>query len=315
MCDVGWLMGRGTRLIGCLVLPVCLGVLAPGAAAAQGCGVAVVSRTAPDMPVVDWAENVGFDHAGNLWVTRALTNRVERYDADGVLTGVITVQSPGAIRPGPDGLMYVTEGNAVTGLLPGASAGAVLRFDPTAAQPVTTVVIDGLAMPNGMAIADDGALYVADSGRGLLRIRPDGTLDEQWTANAPKNLDLAKQVNGFSINGLAILGDSLYTTVTVSPTARVLRVPLDDPGTPQVVADLLPSALTAYPDDLVATADGALLVATTLGSVVRVDPTTGQTCAVGVGEPVTAFAVDPTAPNRVLASTISGAILVLDVAP
>lgn len=289
-----------------------IGLTFEDVANAQDCDHMPVTRTAPGIPVIDWAENLGFDAAGDLWVTRNLTNRVERYDAAGHVTGVVEVVSPGAVRSGPDGLMYVTAGNSPTGLLPGSAAGAVVRFDPTDERPTPTVVVDGLSMPNGMAIAADGAIYIADSGRGLLRVRPDGSVDEQWSAAAPRNFDTDAQVNGFSLNGLALSGGDLYVTITASPSGRVLRVPLEDPAHAEVVTDLVPAARTAFPDDLVVTPSGALLVGTTLGALVRIDPETRATCTIYSGEPVTALAVDPQVPHRVIASTLTGAILVLD---
>ena len=299
---------------GVLVGALGVGVTAPGVAAAQGCAPVAVTRLAPAVPILDWAENLGIDADGRLWVSRNLTGRVERYDRAGEVTAVVEVPSPGAVRLGPDGWMYVTTGNSPTGLLPGAASGAVLRFDPTAQQPTPTVVIDGLGMPNGMAIAGDGTIFVADSSRGLLRIHPDGSLDEPWTAAAPHNLSPQPQVNGVSLNGLALSGDGrdLYVTITGSPTGRILRVPVADPAHPEVLTDLLSSAGTAIPDDLVVAADGALLVGTTTGRIVRVDPATGAGCTVYTGEPVTALAIDPSTPHRAHATTLSGALLVLD---
>lgn len=305
------------RMIGVLASGVLVGlgvgVTVPGVAAAEDCAPAAVTRLAPAVPVLDWAENLGIDAENRLWVTRATTGRVERYGA-GEVTAVVEVPSPGAVRLGPDGWMYVTTGNSPIGLLPGAASGAVLRFDPTAQQPTPMVVIDGLGMPNGMAIADDGTIYVADSSRGLLRIHPDGSLDEAWSTAAPYNLSPQPQVNGVSLNGLALSADGrdLYVTITGSPTGRILRVPVADPAHPEVLTDLLSSAGTAIPDDLAVTADGALLVGTTTGRIVRVDPATGAGCTVYTGEPVTALAIDPSTPHRVLATTLSGALLVLE---
>ena len=61
-------------------------------------------------------------------------------------------------------------------------------------------------MPNGLTFDEKGFGYVADSGvgRGLTRIRPDGSIDRAWTAQAPATLRRVDLVNGIGINGAAV---------------------------------------------------------------------------------------------------------------
>ncbi|MGX1807435.1 SMP-30/gluconolactonase/LRE family protein [Nocardia sp. NPDC055321] len=262
------------------------------------------------VPVLDWAENLGYDAAGNLWVARILRGEVQRYDAAGRLTATVAVPAPGAVRLGPDGWMYVASGVLPWNLLTPTLNGTVVRFDPGAESPVAQPYATGLGMPNGLDFDADGNLYVADSRLGVLRLLPGGGFDAAWNALAPKNFDLAKNVNGMTLNGAAIRGSDLYVTVTSSPTARVLRIPLHAPDRPEVAADLL-FAGTALPDDLLAV-DDSLYVATTVGQVVRLDPRTGTTCTVVSGQPATALASDPSDPHQLVLATESGDLVRLD---
>lgn len=284
------------------------GILTGTAHAEATCGPATVTTAMPlRTPLLDWSENLGYDAQGDLWVSRILRDKVERFDPRGNVLGSVAVHSPGAVRLGPDGLMYVVSGDSPLNLLPGPATGTVLRFDPAADNPVAQVFATGLGMPNGLGLDAAGNVYVADSRLGLRRFHPDGALDADWTARAPQNLDLAGGVDGMEFNGLAVVGDSIYTTLSSSVTGRVLRVPIDAPHSFEVTADMS-SAGTLMPDDLVA-AGGALYVTTTLGRVVRVDPVSHGVCTVYSGEPVTAVAVDPAAPSDLLAGTESGDVL------
>lgn len=288
-------------------------LVTPAAAApASGCTPATATTALrAATPVLDWSENVGFDRRGNLWVTRELRNEVQRYDSAGRLTATVPVTSPGAVRLGPDGMMYVASGDTPTNLLPGSRNGTVVRFDPNSAAPRPQTFVTGLGMPNGMAFDGAGNLYVADSASGVVRVRPDGTVDAAWTAQSPKNFDFGAGVNGYSMNGIVVQGNVLYVTVSESVTGRVLRIPIDEPSRATVVADLTlgPLHVPALPDDLAAGPDGALYVATTTGHLVRLDPRTGSHCTVLTGQPMTSVAFVPGAPDQMMVGTESGDVL------
>jgi sugar lactone lactonase YvrE len=267
----------------------------------------VTAQSRATTPGLDWAENLTFDPHGDLWVSRLLRNEVERYDAAGRVTGVVPVRSPGAIRVGPDGLMYVVSGDSPLALPPGS--GTVVRFDP--ASPSPRVFATGFVMPNGLAFDGHGRVYVADSGFGLIRLRRDGSVDQEWTSRAPKNFDAAAHVDGTSIDGIAVDRNAVYVTVLASSTGRVLRVPLDDPSNSTVAAQLTLGPLPAGPDDLAVSPDGALYVATATGRLVRVDPRTRVTCAVAWGEPMTSVALSPAPGHPLVVGTESGDLLVI----
>lgn len=244
------------------------------------------------VPVVDWSENLAVDAAGNLWVSRLWRQEVQRYDRSGTLTARVPVEAPGALRVGPDGLLYVLFGNAPMS----GDQGGVLRLDPAAEVLSPEVFATGLTMPNGAAFGPDGLLYVAATGTGVLRLLPDGSADPAWSAG------------GSGANGLAVEGGTAYLTANGDVSGRVARFPLADPAARTVLADVSAAGLPDFADDVVVH-DGQLYVATLTGQLVRVDPVTGATCAVLGTEPLTALTSDPARPGTLLASTESGAIL------
>lgn len=291
---------RGVFLLSAAALAL-TGVLTPIAGAAPpiaACDPAgAVTAVAARVPVLDWAENLGYDAQGNLWVSRLYRNEVQRYDAAGTLTATVPVEFPGAVRLGPDGLLYVVYGDAPVSVV---RPGGVVRFDPAAAVPRPEVFVSGLTMPNGAAFDPSGNLYVA-SISGVVKVRPDASVDTAWGAPSA----------GLAANGAVVHDGVLYLTANGGPLGRVVRVPLDAPAYRSTVADLSAqlAGLPDFADDLLADPSGILYVTTLTGQLVRVDPATGATCAVLNGQPLTAVAAVPGRPGELIASTESGALL------
>ncbi|AYF74554.1 hypothetical protein D7D52_12525 [Nocardia yunnanensis] len=274
-------------------------------AATVACSPATLAIGSPTRtPLLDWSENLGFDASGGLWVARVFGNAVERYDRDGNLTAKVAVTSPGAIRLGPDGLMYVTFGNSPLG----AGQGGVLQFDPAAAEPNPEVFVSGLGQANGAAFDGDGNLYVADTSADTVeRIRRDGTVDTAWTERAGHAL----AAQGLGADGIVAVGDTLYVTLLESPSARVLAVPIADPARTSVAVELAAAPLTPplLPDDLTVGADGLLYIATGSGQLVRADPLTHTSCTMASSEPLTSVAVDPHDDHSLIVGTENGDVL------
>ncbi|MGW1072099.1 SMP-30/gluconolactonase/LRE family protein [Streptomyces sp. NPDC002537] len=225
------------------------------------------------VPLLDWRENLEFDGRGTLWVSHLTKNRVEGYAPDGTLKASFPVNGPGGIRRGPDGMMYVNFG--VNPLTSWASGGGIMRFDPTAAAPKAEKAVDGLSGINGLAIDTDGNFYVSrELATGILKIRPDGTKDEEWTRAA----------NVFGTNGLEIVGDQLYASVLTSTASPVVRVPLNNPAGHTTVTELSPNPLKSKALDDLTYFEGHLVVASFRdGELIQVDPATGRSCVLVSG--------------------------------
>lgn len=307
---------RESSRVGAVVVAmasVVLGLQPTTAAAAPGCAHVTVTEAVPSSTPTGWSENVGYDADGNLWVSRILENVVERRDQRGRVTARVRVESPGAVRLGPDGLLYIASGDSPVNMLPGSPlVGKVLRIDPRLPSAPASVFARGLGMPNGVAVDRTGDVYVSDGRLGVVRIRPDGSIDRAWSAAAPKNLTLSATINGTGINGAVIVGRDLFVTLTMSATGRVLRVPLADPAAASVAADLT-TPLPGVLDDLTAVGPGQLAVSSTTGQVHLVDLGTDRICTTNVGQPVTALAVIPGSTGRLVAGTESGALLTLSI--
>ncbi|WP_330228750.1 hypothetical protein OHA40_21880 [Nocardia sp. NBC_00508] len=277
------------------------GAFAPVASAAPSvasCGPAVAATAVPaGLPLLDWAENLGYDAQGNLWVSRLNRNEVQRYDAAGRLTAAVPVEFPGAVRPGPDGLLYVVYGDAPISVV---RPGGVIRFDPSAAAPKPEVFVSGFTMPNGAAFDPSGNLYVAGLS-GVVKVGPNGVVDAAW----------GKPVAGLAANGAAVHDDMLYVTANGGPLGRIVRIPLAAPADRSTVADLSSplAGLPDFADDLLVDPAGVLYVTTLTGQLVRVDPADGAACAVLDSQPMTAVAAVPGRSDELLASTENGAIL------
>ncbi|MFX0574011.1 SMP-30/gluconolactonase/LRE family protein [Nocardia nepalensis] len=288
--------------VGAAIVCAVVGVI-PVSAAAETVSCGTATATIVAAAVVrdeDWAEGLAYDARGDLWVSRVRRNEVVRYDPSGRVTATVAVSYPGAVKLGPDQRIYVTYGNFPTNLIPGSTGGGVVRIDPSAETPQAENFASGLGMANGAAFETAGNLFVADTSTGVVRIRPDGSVDTEWS-------NLARH---FGADGILVDGDALYVTLYLSPNGRILRIPLDDPSHATVVADLaVGSGAPPLPDDLAIGPDGLLYDATTSGRLVRINPADHSTCTVLTGEPMTSILVSRSSATEFLVGTASGNLL------
>lgn len=227
--------------------------------------------------LVGWADNVVFDGQGGMWVSRVIGNEVQRFDASGQITKVVSLEGPAGMAMGPDGLLYVNQD------LIGVSAAQVVRFDPTAENPQPETFATGLPGANGLAADDDGNLYVGIVGPmtigqspSLVKVLPDGSIDQRWSA-------LADFPNA---NGIVVSGDNLYVNRWVDRNSPIEKVPLGNPAMHKKLAQLTPEQplVPKVLDDLTMGADGELYtVAYATGELLRVNPRTGSACVVADG--------------------------------
>ncbi|GAA1695154.1 SMP-30/gluconolactonase/LRE family protein [Fodinicola feengrottensis] len=238
---------------------VMTGAAQPVSAATTACDTkATVSTFHADAGT--WYENLEFDGQGGVWIANLTGNRVERYSATGTLLSTVDVRAPGALRKGPDGLIYVNSGDDQSG------HAEIVRFDPAHLDRPPTTYATGLMNANGSGFDRAGNLYVADSNGSVVRIRPGGAIDDKWTTPIP------------SADGVAIAGGWLFTTSVLDPDSAVTRIPLSHPTDHQVVTKLS-AGTSKNPDDLTMGRDGQLLVAAWgSGELYRVNPWTGRTC-------------------------------------
>ncbi|WP_028477267.1 hypothetical protein [Nocardia sp. CNY236] len=268
------------------------------AAPPPSCVGATATTAVPfEIPIVDWSENVGYDAQENMWVSRLNRNEVQRYDSAGTLTATVPVELPGAVRLGPDGLLYVVYGASPTSVV---RPGGIVRFDPSAAAPEPEIFVSGLTMPNGAAFDARGDLYVATLS-GVVKIRSEAPAEDAWE----------QFVAAPAASGVAAHDDMVYVTTNGGPLGRIVRIPISAPEEHSIVADLSApvAGLPDFADDLLVDSEGIAYVTTLAGQLVRVDPATGTTCTIVYDQPMTAVATVPDQPNELVASTESGAIL------
>ena len=144
-------------------------------------------------------------------------------DANGRLRRTIPVAAGPAGVASLLGMLFVPgQGLYVTDFADGAAPhGRLLRLD---ARGHATVVTDGFAAPNAIAVDRRGRLYVSDSFAGTVtRVAPDGSGRVTW-ASDPK-LATAGQPP-FGANGLAFDAAGAHLYVANTGDSSVLRIPV-----------------------------------------------------------------------------------------
>lgn len=125
-----------------------------------------------------------------LWYVASFnTDAVLRYDANGAFVDVFVPSGTDGLD-GPDiGMTFDRQGQL---LVPGYDSNAVHVFGPDGAPraPLMTQA-DGLLRPRGVAVGDDGRVWVASRGSGAVLVRgTDGVLSTLRVATRPAGLTL-----------------------------------------------------------------------------------------------------------------------------
>jgi sugar lactone lactonase YvrE len=225
-------------------------------------------------------ENLGFDYRGNLLLSEGSfvgAGAIHQLGAAGSKSVVApNVTSPGGIVA-TDEASYFTTGNSATAGLFDTADGTVEALDPVTGEVDT--VVEGLTMPNGLAVLPDGRLVVSrDLGASttLTVIDPD----------TGSKKALAPTVT--STNGLAWdrTRELLWTSTLLSSVTTVVAIDVRS-GKPVQTIELPGIGWANLADDLTVGPDGAVYLAlNAAGSVVRVDPDTSTSCVIADGVPL-----------------------------
>jgi sugar lactone lactonase YvrE len=225
-----WRFSRG------LTVAVAAGALFVAGASARPVAGSVASVSfdpvAGEMP-----EGLAIDHKGDEFVALSPRGEIREIAPDGSQSTVVSL-TPAGQGFGPLGLAFDRTGDlfAAAATFNVATNGVYeIGHDRT----VTRIPgSEGIGLPNALAFAPDGTLYVTDSVEGAVwRILPDRSA-ELWL----KDPILAGDGSfGFGVpigaNGIAYRHDSLYVLNT--ELGRVVRIPIHrdgSPATPQLVA-------------------------------------------------------------------------------
>ncbi|MGD1092728.1 MAG: hypothetical protein ABSB35_12160 [Bryobacteraceae bacterium] len=211
-----------------------------------------------------------FDGAGNLYIADLGNARVRRITPDGIITTVaggtataaIPLVAPRNLAPAGNGAIYISDfgGHRVLRLGADGSLTAVAGTGVAGYSPDGALATEAqLAYPAGLAVDQQGSLYIADSQNHLVRKVANGVISTFAHAVTP---------TGLAIDGLGSLyiADPNAGTITQIPSA----------GSPTVL-NVLASDLTVGRDGYLYAVDG--------GTMFRVSFVGLSTVLAGGGDP------------------------------
>jgi len=209
-----------------------------------------------------FTESCTFDPEKNLILSMNAGERGDGAEEDGFVSlinpdgSVHTAKWIGATR---DGLELINPiGSAVrNGVLYTVDSGFVRSFDLESGRPMRSVQVSGAGFLKGIAVADDGTAYVADTQPGQLiyKVTPDGS-SSVFAEGGPLALP----------NGVAMDNDGNIVVVNIGTNAVISYNPAGDIVRTEYAAE-------AGNDGVVVTADGTKYVSSVrFGSVSKIMP-------------------------------------------
>jgi sugar lactone lactonase YvrE len=217
------------------------------------------------------------DGTGGMLLSNSSNNAIERITRSGIKTTVVpNVNGPGAMAI-RGGQLYFNTGDALVGGT-GNPNGTIDRVDLTTYHRDT--YSSGLVMPNGLTFSRAGDAYVTrDIGADAQVVKVPAS-----TPNQPNR----HWANLGDTNGVRADPTQtwLYVSTTFNQAADVYRIRLANPADIELVASLANTgnALPKGLDDMTEDKSGVLYIAANgSGEVLRLDPSTGQSCALASG--------------------------------
>ncbi len=247
-------------------------------------------------------ENLEPDVRGNVFVSLSDGDRVVRVAPDGGTTPVAErIESPGGMRVRWP-FLYVNTDNALPSALAGSTNGTIERIDlRTGAR---STYARGLTAPNGLVLLADGDALVSraiGSGTGVTRV------DAADPSRPQTNWARVDETNGLALDAA---GRWLYAAMTFTADSRIVRIDVADPTKVEDVARLSDPGAPKGVDDLAIDAAGVLyLAANGSGEVLRLDPRSGDACAIasGIRQP-SSVRISCTGPERLYVTAFDGAL-------
>jgi sugar lactone lactonase YvrE len=218
-----------------LLAPTCAtvaaqGTASPAASPAASSRTQVIARF--DAAAGELSEGVAVDADGTAYASLSPLGQLVRIGSDGEYEVVGTVEGLQegdvgmlGLAAHPDGSIYAT----VVSTNPDANG--VWRIDVDTAAAKRVPGTQQIGLPNGIAFAADGTMYVTDSIAGAVwRVPPDGTAT-QWVQAALLEGD---ESIGFGIpigaNGIALDEASGTVYVAVMEQGALVAIPIEDDG-------------------------------------------------------------------------------------
>ena len=196
---------------------------------------------------------------------------------DGQYEVVATVAGVQEGDVGMLGLAVDTDGSVYAGVTStNPEANGVWRIDPDTGVAERVPGTEQIGLPNGIAFAADGTMYVTDTIVGAVWIVPPDGSAEQWLQHALLEGDGSLGSFPVGANGIALdaAGDTLYVAVTEQGTVATIPIAADgSAGAPDVLVELGTAAEPMLPDGITFDAAGNLYIAApSMNSVVRMTP-------------------------------------------
>ena len=293
------------------------GTASPAASPASSAGGQFIAQF--DAAAGELSEGVAVDADGTVYASLSPLGQLVRIGSDGAYEVVGTVEGLQEGDVGMLGLAAHPDGSVYAGVFSAnPDANGVWRFDVDTGEAQRVPGTEQIGLPNGIAFAADGTMYVTDSIAGAVwRVPPDGTA-EQWVQHALLEGD---ESIGFGIpigaNGIALDEASGTVYVAVLEQGTLVAIPIEDDGSagePAVHTTFTDAQSPVLVDGIALDAANNLYVAQpAANTVVRVTPAgaieTVATRADGLDGPASvAVAPDTKDTERLYVSNFSVAL-------